>query len=73
MTEPQPLKENLNAVLGCMLDALDECAARALNDNTRAEIAAQEMRLGQIVSRAQLILSFLDAHKPPQKTLRSVK
>ena len=67
------MKENLNSMLCSMLDALDECAARALNDGTRAEIAAQEIRLGQIVSRAQLILSFLDAHKPPRKPLRSVK
>ena len=73
MSEVQPLKQNLNAVLGTMLDALDECAARALNDATRAEIAAQEIRLGQIVSRAQLILSFLDAHKPPRKPMRIVK
>ena len=49
MTE-RALKEILNSTLGAMLDALDECAARALNDDTRAEIAAQEIRLGQIVS-----------------------
>jgi hypothetical protein len=50
--------------LKSMLDTLDEIAAKARDPAMRAEIAAQEVRLGQIISRAQLILSFLDTYKP---------
>ena len=53
--------------LKSMLDTLDEIAAKARDPAMRAEIAAQEVRLGQIVSRAQLILSFLDTYKPRKK------
>lgn len=70
MNEVQPLKETLNAVLCTMLDALDECATLALDEKTRNEITGLEIKLGQIISRAQLILAFLDTHKPPQKPLR---
>ena len=43
-----------------MLSTLDEIAGQVRDPAMRAEIAAQEVRLGQIISRAQLIFSFLD-------------
>jgi hypothetical protein len=61
------MSENMRHSLNSMLSTLDEIAAKARDPAMRAEIAAQEVRLGQIISRAQLILSFLDTYKPRKK------
>ena len=63
MTERDSISQSLKS----MLDTLDEIAAKARDPAMRAEIAAQEVRLGQIISRAQLVLSFLDTYKPRKK------
>ena len=36
----------------------------ALQAENYDEVAAEEIGLGQIISRAQLVLSFLDAQQP---------
>jgi hypothetical protein len=61
------MSDNMRHSLNSMLSTLDEIAAKARDPAMRAEIAAQEVRLGQIISRAQLILSFLDTYKPRKK------
>jgi hypothetical protein len=58
------MSDTMRHSLNSMLSTLDEIAAKARDPAMRAEIEAQEVRLGQIISRAQLILSFVDAHKP---------
>ena len=52
--------------LDYILTALDAIAAMALDPDKYAEVAAEEIALGQIISRAELILSFIDAKKPPK-------
>jgi hypothetical protein len=61
------MSDNMRHQLNSMLSTLDEIAAKARDPAMRAEIEAQEVRLGQIISRAQLILSFLDTYKPRKK------
>ena len=61
------MTERVAKSLSSMLSTLDEIAAQARDPAMRAEIAAQEVRLGQIISRAQLVLSFLDTYKPGKK------
>ena len=61
------MTERVAKSLSSMLSTLDEIAAKARDPAMRTEIAAQEVRLGQIISRAQLILSFLDSYKPRKK------
>jgi hypothetical protein len=61
------MPDRVSQSLKSMLDTLDEIAAKARDPAMRAEIAAQEVRLGQIISRAQLILSFLDTYKSPAR------
>ena len=61
------MTERVAKSLSSMLSTLDEIAAKARDPAMRAEIAAQEVRLGQIISRAQLVLSFLDTYKPRKK------
>ena len=53
-----------------ILCALDIIAAMALDPNKYAEVAAEEIALGQIKSRAELILSFIDARKPPARAVQ---
>ena len=60
----QHLKASINVALIGMLDALDHLAAIANCEATRDAIAVEQKRLGQIVPRAQLILSFLAAQPP---------
>jgi len=59
----EPVAQSLNS----MLSTLDEIAAEVRDPAYRAEIATEEIRLGQIISRAQLILSFLDTYKPQKR------
>lgn len=69
MTEPdkEPVAQGLNYILS----ALDVIAEMALDPEDYHEVAAEEVRLSQIISRAQLILSFIDARKAPKKRWRA--
>ena len=53
--------------LDYILTALDAIAAMALDPDKYAEVAAEEIALGQIISRTELILSFIDTNKPPAR------
>jgi hypothetical protein len=56
MTDREPVGQTLNS----MLTTLDDIAGMALNENYD-EVAAEQIRLGQIISRAQLILAFIES------------
>lgn len=69
MTDREPVAQGLNYILS----ALDIIAAMALDPNKYDEIAAEEITLGRIISRAQLILSFIETRKPlPNKVRRMI-
>jgi hypothetical protein len=55
----EPVGQAVNSIIA----ALDEIAAMALRPETYDEVAAEERSLGAISSRAQLILSFIDARR----------
>jgi hypothetical protein len=55
----EPVAQAVNSIIA----ALDEIAAMALRPETYDEVAAEERSLGAISSRAQLILSFIDARR----------
>ena len=57
-------REPVGQAVNSMLTTLDELAKRSLDPLTVGEVAAEQVRLGQIISRAQLILSFIDTTKP---------
>jgi hypothetical protein len=59
----QSVAEALHHILG----ALDVVAEMALDPEDHHEVAAEQIRIGQIISRAQLILSFIETRKPPTK------
>lgn len=59
MSEREPVGQVLNSVI----NVLDELATMALRPETYDEVAAEERSLGAISSRAQLILSFIDARR----------
>lgn len=65
MTDREPVGQMLNSIL----TTLDDISVMA---STRtSEVAAEEVRLGQILSRTQLILSFIEAKRPrPNKVGR---
>ena len=54
--EKEPVAQGLNYILS----ALDIIAGMALQPETTDEVAAEEVRLGQIISRVELILSFIE-------------
>ena len=56
-------REPLGQALNSVIDILDVAIDMALTTGYD-EVAAEEVRLGQIISRAQLVLSFIDARKP---------
>jgi hypothetical protein len=60
MTEREPVSHAIASII----DALDCIAEMALQAENYDEVAAQEVGLGRIISRAQLVLSFLDTHRP---------
>jgi hypothetical protein len=60
MTEREPVSHAIASII----DALDCIAEMALQAENYEEVAAQEVGLGRIISRAQLVLSFLDTHRP---------
>ena len=59
-----PDREPVGQAVNSILMALDIIAGMALKADTYDEVAAEEIALGQIISRAELILSFLDTRKP---------
>jgi hypothetical protein len=65
----EPVGQAVNAII-CILD---ELAAMALRPETYDEVAAEERALGAVSSRAQLILSFIDARRKSAPKLRVVK
>lgn len=67
ITDREPVAQRINS----MIATLDELAAMALRSETYDEVAAEERSLGAISSRAQLILSFIDARR--QSKIRAVK
>lgn len=62
MTNPDD--ERVAEGLDHILTALDIIAGMAIDPDKYDEVAAEQVRLGQVISRAQLILSFIDARKP---------
>lgn len=60
MSDREPISDALEHVL----DVLNIIAAMALIAETYDEVAAEERALGAVISRAQLILSFIDTHRP---------
>jgi len=63
----EPVGQSINSILSIM----DQLMAKAANPATVNEIAAEAIGIGQIRSRAELILSFLEARKP--QGLRLIK
>jgi hypothetical protein len=61
-----PDREPVGQVVNAIISALDIIAGMALNLDDYAEVAAEEEALGRVISRAQLILSFIDTRKPQQ-------
>jgi hypothetical protein len=67
MTDREPVAQMLNSVLM----TLDDIAVMANNPDTTDDVVAEEIALGQILSRTQLILSFIRTKRPvPNKVWR---
>ena len=62
-------REPLGQALNSIIDVLDIAVHMALTTDYD-EVAAEEVRLGQIISRAQLVLSFIDIRKPKFKVVQ---
>jgi hypothetical protein len=60
MTEREPVSHAIASII----DALDCIAEMALQAENYDEVAAEEIGLGQIISRARLVLRFIDAGQP---------
>jgi hypothetical protein len=56
MTDHEPVGQMLNSVL----TTLDDIVVMVLRPEDYDEIAAEKVRIGQIISRAQLILTFIE-------------
>lgn len=65
-------RESVAQCLNYILSALDIVASMALKPEDYDEVAAEQIRLGQIISRAQLILSFIETQKPAAKLVGRV-
>jgi hypothetical protein len=72
MTDREPDDESVAQGINYILSALDIIAAMALKPEGYDEIVVEEIRLGQIISRTQLILSFIEARRPAAKVVRRV-
>jgi hypothetical protein len=57
-------REPVSHAIASIIDALDVIAEMALQAENYDEVAAEEVGLGQIISRARLVLRFLDAQQP---------
>jgi hypothetical protein len=67
MIDDERVAEGLDHIL----TALDIIAGMALKPEDYDEVAAEQVRLGQVISRVQLILSFIDARNP--RTVRRMQ
>jgi hypothetical protein len=67
MNDDERVAEGLDHIL----TALDIIAGMALKPEDYDEVAAEQVRLGQVISRVQLILSFIDARNP--RTVRRMQ
>ena len=50
--------------LDAVIATLDAIVERSLNPRYHEEVAAETVRLRQVISRAKLALSFVEAQKP---------
>ena len=66
------LEEQMERRVDWIVRELDELCAMAANPETVDLVDAQRIAIGQIVSRAQLIASFLMARKPQLKVISNV-
>ena len=64
--EGQSAEEQIEARVDWLVRQLDELCSMARNEETQDLIAGQVIGIGQLAFRAQLILSFLEAHKAPK-------
>jgi hypothetical protein len=60
MTDREPVSDAIDHVI----DVLTIIAAMATKADTYDEVAAEERRLGYVISRANLILKLIDANRP---------
>lgn len=60
----EPAETQIEYRMDCVLRELDEFMALAANPETVGLIEKQRIMVGQIMSRAQLIASFLMSRKP---------
>ena len=67
--ESEPLETQIEYRLDRIIAELDELCAMAANPETVDIVDKQHVGIGQIVSRAQLIASFLLARKPQLKVV----
>jgi hypothetical protein len=66
-------KTTLPETLDTILKALDVIAAMALDPSRRDRVVAHEMKLGQIKSRVELILAWIDIERPRPTKLGEIK
>jgi hypothetical protein len=57
-------REPVSHAIASIIDALDVIAEMALQAENYDEVAAQKIRLGQIIGRARLVLKLIDAQQP---------
>ena len=59
-----PDREPVGQAVNAIISALDVIAKMALDQKDYAEVAAEEAALMRVISRVQIILSFIDSRKP---------
>lgn len=65
----EPSEVQIEYRIDCIIRELDELCAMANNPETVDLVDNQQVGIGQIISRAQLIASFLMARKPQLKVV----
>ena len=68
----EPAEVQIGYRIDCIVRELDEFCAMTNNPETVDLIESQKIGIGQIISRAQLIQSFLMARKPAPTHIRRV-
>ena len=71
--EPEPNDPEVTTNRACeeALNALDQLVVLAANSETAHLVEAERVFIGQILTRAQLIASFLLARQPQLKVIRN--
>jgi hypothetical protein len=64
MSEPGSAEQQIEERCLRMIDELDELCAMATNPETADLIEKQKIAIGQIITRVQLVASFLMARDP---------